>query len=693
MKESKRKRIKYCVIALLATMLLLLIYLPDMFSVARYEFAVNLKIGMEQKVTPGETFHIIYELNGGIQGANAPTTIGTNETVNLPTPTKEGYVFLGWYDNANFTGSSKTTLSNVTSNVRLYAKWIAEKITIKYHFGDNIEFDGTSYINTGLNLFSDADKNRDIEMTVDILENEYLTGQTGNYNTFFNCVDHKNSPYHGFLLRRNQNKVMFKRTNTATTVAETNYNPGEIQSVRLVRENKKLYADFNNSLNLVQVGDYTNLTTSINYPLVFGADIDSGGAYFRFLKGKLSNITTSYTYDYTEVPITLPKPIRKEVKFMGWYSDPQFTNKIGSGLDVYSPLDDITLYAKWETIHNEEEEPQEEYTYSGEYDFDENGYINTNVYLYTSENIHRNFEMSFDIVDLGNSSSNATLMSATKNILRISNATNELSLLETFGNIANNSVKDIPNTVTKVKIMRIDDILYVSFNGNDFVKINNYTNSTNYSNLPVLFGADFDADGDVYRKFKGTLADMQVRFIEDGVSIEDYNKPARQLQIAYQQAGEYLFDGTNHINTGIKLFDFDNYDKDFEISFNIVEIDPNCVGQGTIVNSKYEVTPYPGFVYRLQTDKTKIEFTAACAVGAPVSHTKSSVEKVKISRRDFKVYIQINDGAETQAYNFDEFIHFMNTPVTIGSSLNSSGNPFRFFTGKLSDIVIKLEQD
>lgn len=213
MKKYKGKKIKYALI--LVTILAAIICIPYYFSSSRYKYSVNLKIGMDQKVTGDSTFHITYVLNGGTQVANAPTSIEPNETVVLPTPTKTDYVFLGWYDNENFTGTSLTELSNVTGNVTLYAKWIKENMTVTYKFGDDISFDGTTVLNTTLELFSTDNIDREMELTIDIDEHTYLTGQTGGYNTFFNCTDHAKSPWPGFTFRANSSKYYLKTSNKA----------------------------------------------------------------------------------------------------------------------------------------------------------------------------------------------------------------------------------------------------------------------------------------------------------------------------------------------------------------------------------------------------------------------------------------------------------------------------------------------
>jgi len=67
---------------------------------------------------------VVYTLNtnGGVAMENVELSLGEEYT--LPTPTKEGYVFEGWYTNADFTGDAVTTVK-ATANATYYAKWSA----------------------------------------------------------------------------------------------------------------------------------------------------------------------------------------------------------------------------------------------------------------------------------------------------------------------------------------------------------------------------------------------------------------------------------------------------------------------------------------------------------------------------------------------------------------------------------------
>lgn len=95
------------------------------------------------------TYSITYELNGGIQGPNDVTRYNSEtETFNLPTPTKEGYVFEGWYENASFTGSKvEKIVKGTTGNKTFYAKWSLDNYTIIYDLYGGVQAEDviTSY--------------------------------------------------------------------------------------------------------------------------------------------------------------------------------------------------------------------------------------------------------------------------------------------------------------------------------------------------------------------------------------------------------------------------------------------------------------------------------------------------------------------------------------------------------------------
>ena len=80
------------------------------------------------------SYNIVYYLNGGTNNSDNKTyyTIET-ETFNLLSPSRENYDFVGWYDNANFTGNPITQIVQGSTGFRsFYAKWVPTVYTISY---------------------------------------------------------------------------------------------------------------------------------------------------------------------------------------------------------------------------------------------------------------------------------------------------------------------------------------------------------------------------------------------------------------------------------------------------------------------------------------------------------------------------------------------------------------------------------
>ena len=77
---------------------------------------------------PDNVFSITYNTNGG--NAINPATDLTTIPSTLPTPTKEGYNFAGWYTDNAFTAPAIAG-TPLTDNITLYAKW-ADPYTVAY---------------------------------------------------------------------------------------------------------------------------------------------------------------------------------------------------------------------------------------------------------------------------------------------------------------------------------------------------------------------------------------------------------------------------------------------------------------------------------------------------------------------------------------------------------------------------------
>lgn len=74
--------------------------------------------------------------------------IDKKQTISLPTPTKKGFKFIGWYPSKRFVkGTEVTTKTLIGKSITLYAKWEATKIniTLDVNGGELLEDVSTSY--------------------------------------------------------------------------------------------------------------------------------------------------------------------------------------------------------------------------------------------------------------------------------------------------------------------------------------------------------------------------------------------------------------------------------------------------------------------------------------------------------------------------------------------------------------------
>jgi uncharacterized repeat protein (TIGR02543 family) len=84
---------------------------------------------------PENSYTITYNLNGGVNNTGNPSiyNIDSPSTIILLEPTRQGFAFAGWYENADLETSPISQFSNTRNeNLTLYAKWILTSFTITF---------------------------------------------------------------------------------------------------------------------------------------------------------------------------------------------------------------------------------------------------------------------------------------------------------------------------------------------------------------------------------------------------------------------------------------------------------------------------------------------------------------------------------------------------------------------------------
>ncbi|MGS0972465.1 MAG: InlB B-repeat-containing protein [Candidatus Izemoplasmataceae bacterium] len=292
-------------------------------------------------------FDVIFETNGG--SVIARKTVEEGDSVVLPNnPTRDGYLFEGWYINSSLSTPFDAT-NAITSEVTLYAKWIAYEDAV-YHvtFADT----GDVYIEPIVQLKGQSIG--EVEMPIKrgyLFEGWYLDET---YQRLFDAQQVHTEDvtlYAKWVDDPSTVKVTFE-TNGGSLIdplyVEVNSNvPLPYSTLKDGHVFLKWTYDpeFNQTTftNFIATEDVTLYAKWYEQPSVVYIFFDSNGG--------------SVVYPYQKRPgqqISTPYPPSKPgYDFVGWFEDEEFTrryyfNAMGNN--------DITLYAKWQKVALQEDE-------------------------------------------------------------------------------------------------------------------------------------------------------------------------------------------------------------------------------------------------------------------------------------------------------------------------------------------------
>lgn len=100
-----------------------------------------------------ETYTVTYNSNGG-STVEAASIVEGNSITTLPTPTKEGHTFGGWFESENLAGTAVAAPFKPTASITFYAKWIENTIptyTVSYNSNGGLEV-ANSVVEVGKNI-------------------------------------------------------------------------------------------------------------------------------------------------------------------------------------------------------------------------------------------------------------------------------------------------------------------------------------------------------------------------------------------------------------------------------------------------------------------------------------------------------------------------------------------------------------
>ena len=126
------------------------------------------------KFTP-IVYNITYNLDDGINNPNNPSTYtAETPTITLASPTKNGYVFDGWYSDPTFTEQITSISTSSPSNITIYAKWTIIPNYFSYRIDNNVN-DGETLINVKASAIGYRDSEFSNTLTITKLSRPILT--------------------------------------------------------------------------------------------------------------------------------------------------------------------------------------------------------------------------------------------------------------------------------------------------------------------------------------------------------------------------------------------------------------------------------------------------------------------------------------------------------------------------------------
>ena len=338
--------------------------------------------------TTPNSYPINYVLNDGSPAGHPATNPSTNLTsytvltngggsIALQPASRNGYTFLGWYENASFAGTPVTDFSAMDAAAKtFYAKWSsADTYTVAYTLNDGTPAGHTATNPNTVTSYTVLDSNVTLAPATRIgydFEGWYDNpGFTGTPITGFPTSDAENKHYYAKWSAAKSYTVQWN-LNDNTPAGHPASNPNTVASYTVLEadvtihpatrtgytflgwydnsgftgtpvtslrtmdaENKTYYAKWDNTPNSYPIHYVLNDGTPAGHPATNPA----------------ANLTSYTVLTNGSGNISLLPALRNGYTFEGWYDNAAFT---GAPISSFPAMDAVpkTFYAKWSSANN-----------------------------------------------------------------------------------------------------------------------------------------------------------------------------------------------------------------------------------------------------------------------------------------------------------------------------------------------------
>lgn len=186
---------------------------------------------------------------------------------------------------------------------------------------------------------------------------------------------------------------------------------------------------------------------------------------------------------------------------------------------------------------------------------------------------------------------------------------------------------------------------------------------------------------------------------ESFVPTEDTTLYAKWNKVYFRNDGPVVFDGDDIIYTDVFLYNAENANKDFIVTFTVDDYtgyNPtnNKDKRATIFQDMNEHDPYLGVQFFHDDNSYYVNVNSSANNADRVKNSNTGYktgQKVILKRENGIVSYSYDDGLTfTSTVNFSNFTAYFDYPATFGAGLDANKNPWRYLIGTLSDMSVEI---
>ena len=287
------------------------------------------------------------------------------ETVVLPTPTRTGYTFRGWFLNSDFSGNevTNTTIVNTASDHNLYAKWEANKYTVTFNYNgaDGGNSEGSRQV-VYTQEYQKKVNGENLETVV--LPTPTRTGYTFR-GWFLNPAFSGDEVINTTIVNSTSDHTLYAKWEANKYTVTFNANGGNFGNETTITKTETFDSRYvlpetdPERTGYTFAGWFTEETGGTEITSSTTVNITAAQTFYAHWtantytvtlnpgKGTVDPESISVTYDATYE--TIPTPTHYGFEFDGWYTEETGGTEVTSSTPVQI-TNDQTLYARWNPI-------------------------------------------------------------------------------------------------------------------------------------------------------------------------------------------------------------------------------------------------------------------------------------------------------------------------------------------------------